>query len=276
MACRWSAAWSMGLVLAIATPARADLPVDTAVQVLQAQGCWAQLGGVSESVQAYLLAAVDADPSANAAKRRQMAALSLALQKAFAPERLRQSVAKSVAKSLSAQDAADIRQWYAQEPGLTVVAMEGQAPTRPPEAPLTLSPDRRDLLGDVLAARGLVEVQTEVLIQSLQAIHKGTVAFMPSAAKVSDKALKQRLEAQRGSLAQGLWQAALATSGVGYAPLSNAQLAQYRDFLRSPVGQRLVMVQRQAIERALRDAVDETALQLMAGATGQQPATVPR
>jgi hypothetical protein len=264
-------------LLASSAAAHAEVKPEVAEQLMRASGAWAQLGHVSPAVQSYLLAALNADASGQAAKHQDLKPVSQALQKAYAPDRLRTAAVQTVARQLSADDAARLKDWYAGELGQQVSAVESQgndgtadAARRLREGDATLaslSPERRALLADVLAGTHVVEQQTDVLIQALQAIHRGTVGFMPKAAKVTPKELRSRLEAQRSELQQGYQSAGLSLASGFYAGLSDAQLGAYRSFLASPAGERLQALQLAAIGKALREATDEATRQMGDGSS---------
>jgi hypothetical protein len=259
---------ALGLaLLASFAAAHAEVKPEVAEQLMRASGAWAQLGNVSPAVQSYLLAALNADASGQAAKHQDLKPVSQALQKAYAPDKLRAAAVQAVARQLSADDAARLKDWYASALGQQVSAVESQGDEGTADAArrlregdamlASLSPERRALLSDVLAGTHVVEQQTDVLIQSLQAIHRGTVGFMPKAAKVTPKELRSRLEAQRSELQQGYQSAGLSLASGFYAGLSDAQLGAYRSFLASPAGERLQALQLGAIGKALRDATEE-------------------
>jgi hypothetical protein len=266
--------------------AQAQVKPEVAEQLMRASGAWAQLASVSPAVQSYLVAALNADPSGDAAKRQDLKPVSQALQKAYAPGRLRAAAAQGLSRQLSPSEAQQLLAWFGSELGSQVSAVESQAgdAAADPAAHLqdggkrlaSLSPERRALLGDVLSATHVTELQTEVLIQALQAIHRGTAGFMPRAAKVSPKELRSRLEAQRSELQQGYQSAGLSLASGFYARLSDEQLTQYRAFLQSPVGERLQALQQQAITKALREATEDASGQMAGGgsAGAKQPQAV--
>ncbi len=269
---------SLALLAGCSLDAHAQVKPEVAEQVMRASGAWSQLAAVSPAVQTYLLAALNADPSGDAARHRDLKPVSQALQKAYAPDRLRTAAAQSLARQLSPQDAAGLLDWFGTELGSQVSAVEaqgGEAAGDPGQhlkeggARLAaLTPARRALLSDVLAGTHVTDVQTDVLIQSLQAIHRGTSGFMPRAAKVSPKDLRSRLEAQRAELHENYQSAGLALASGFYASLSDEQLSQYRAFLLSPAGERLQALQQQAITKALRDATEDAARQMGGGSAG--------
>jgi hypothetical protein len=272
------AALGLALLAGCSFGAHAQVKPAVAEQLMRASGAWSQLATVSPAVQTYLLAALNADPSGDAARHRDLKPVSQALQKAYAPDRLRTAAAQSLAKQISPQEAASLLDWFGTELGSQVSAVEAQGSEAAGDPGqhlkeggarlAALSPERRTLLSDVLSGTHVTEVQTEVLIQSLQAIHRGTSGFMPRAAKVSPKDLRSRLEAQRAELHENYQSAGLALASGFYAGLSDAQLSQYRAFLLSPAGERLQALQQQAIAKALRDATEDAARQMGAGSTG--------
>ncbi len=266
----------LGTLLMGPSPAQAQVRPDVAETLMKQSGAWGQLGGVSPAVQAYLLAALSTDPSGESAKRQDVGPVSLALQKAFAPDRLRQAALQVVARQLSPAEAQQLKAWYDGELGQQISAIEIKAsdPAVDPRERLrqgavqaaALSPERRALLSEVLVGTHAADMQTEVLIHSLQAIHPGTSGFMPKAAKVSAKELKSRLEGQRKELQMGFQAAGMSLASGAYAPLSDAQLQAYRAWLNSPAGARLHALQKAGLTQALREAVDETSRQLQAQA----------
>jgi hypothetical protein len=274
----WRVAWSLGLVAVIAVPnvAQAQVRPEVAEGLMRLSGAWGQLGAVSPTVQSYLLAALNTDPRGESARRQDVLPVSQALQKAFAPDRLRQSAIQVLARQLSPADAQSLKDWYASDLGQKVSGVEAQgsdggvepgARLREGAAQLArLSPERRALLADVLAATHVVELQAEVLIQSLQAIHPGTSGFMPKAAKVSPKDLRSRLEGQRKELQQGFQEAGMSLASGYYVSMSDEQLQAYRGFLMSPAGERLQALQGAAMTQALREAVEEASRQMPAAA----------
>lgn len=280
-ACRVAGA---SVIVLLHGAARADLPAETAQRLMQQTGATAFLGQVSASVQAYLVAAVDADP-AGAAKRAQLLPLSQSLLRAYAPERLRGQVAQSLARQLTPEEAAQAQAWLTSPSGQQAVTAENQSVNASEDARQNLaaavkalgelSPERRALVADVVNATQVPLMQTEVLLHSLQAIHKGTAGFMPQAAKVSAKDLKGRLDAQRPELLAAYQSAGVALGARFYAGLSDAQLADYRAFLLSPVGERLRAVLQQSVSAALKAATEEAQRTIEVGAVGT-PAGMPK
>ncbi|MEY4764205.1 MAG: hypothetical protein RI907_878 [Pseudomonadota bacterium] len=280
-----AASLAIGLALPLASPARAEVPVAQAQHILLQSGAWASLGQVSPAVQTYLLAAVEAEPGGESTKRERLLPLSQALQRAYAPDKLRADVIQQLARQLTGDDAAMVQAWFDTPLGRQVASVEGQIAegSDDPASKLQgamqawrqLAPERQALLSAVVSANQAAPLQVEVLIQSLQAIHRGTSTFMPKAAKVSAKDLKSRLDAQREELTASFQSAALALSTGFYASLSDQQLADYGQFLASPLGQRLLAVQHQAMVKAVRNATEEAGRGTGAAGTAT-PAGLPR
>lgn len=255
--------------------AHAEVPADVAQRLLQQSGGASFLAGVSPTVQTYMLAAVDAAPQASV-KRAQLLPLSQALQKAYAPERLRSQAAASLARQLSPQDAEALLAWYASPTGQRVSAAESQRVADGDASGGTLAvamrslggmpAERRALLSEVIDATGVASWQTEVLIQGLQAIHRGTAGFIPQAAKVGVKDIKARLEAQRSELLDAYRAAGLGLAVRHYADLSDAQLQACREQQRSPAGEHLRQALQQAMAQALKSATEEAQRTVEVGA----------
>ncbi len=279
------AALRLSVLFGCSFSAQAQVKPEVAEQLMRASGAWAQLASVSPAVQSYLLAALNADPSGETARRQDLKPVSQALQKTYAPGRLRTSAAQSLSRQLTPSEAQQLLAWFGSELGSQVSAVEAQGgdAAADPAAHLQdggkrlggLSPERRALLADVLSGTHVAELQTEVLIQALQAIHRGTAGFMPRAAKVSSRELRSRLEAQRSELQEGYRSAGLSLASGFYAGLSDEQLSQYRDFLRTSAGERLQTLQQQAITKALQEATEDASRQMPSGggavATPSQP-----
>jgi len=267
-----------GLILWAASlgAAHAEVSADLAQRLLQQSGSAAFLAEVSPTVQAYLMAAVDAAPQASV-KRAHLLPLSQALQKAYAPERLRGQVVLTLARQLSPQDAGAGQAWWDSPLGLQVAELErlraSSADTSGARMAAGLrelgrmSPSRRALLADVVDASGSSSLHTELLIQGLQAIHRGTAGFLPQAAKVSLKDLKSRLEAQRSELTEAHRSAAMGLGAQDYAALSDAQLQSYLDWLRSPAGAHWHQAMLLAVTQALKGATEEAQRTVEVGAT---------
>ena len=118
-------------------------------------------------------------------------------------------------------------------------------------------------------------LQADILIHVLQAVHRGTPAFMPKASRVSPALMKSRLEAQRQDLQQGMAFADGPLLAQRYAEFSDVQLKAYLAQLQSPEGVRVRQWQAQAMSKALQAAVDETARQLQSPSL-PAPIGVPR
>ncbi len=267
-----------GLILWAASlgAAQAEVSVDVAQRLLQHSGHADFLAEVSPLVQSYLMAAVDTAPQSGV-KRAHLLPLSQSLQKAYAPERLRAQVTATLARQLGPQEAEAMQAWWGTPDGQQVSAVErprmaGQGTSG---ARLTgalrelegVSAARRAMLADVVDTTGTSTLHTELLILSLQAIHRGTAGFMPQAAKVSAKDIKARLEAQRTALADAHRAAAIGLAVQDFAGLSDGQLQAYLAQLRSPAGEHWRLAVQQAISQAFKAATDEAQRTVEVGAT---------
>jgi hypothetical protein len=184
--------------------------------------------------------------------------------RAFAPARLNDLVVAAVARELNPTHALEALRWLRSADGRRVISLELIATTQSTELQSWLTKgnaayavatlQRRALLDAVEQTLRAADQMAEVQLQTITALLRGVASAMPPQ-QVSELApVLAQLQRQRPQMEAAARGIVLASFASTYAPLSDAELGLYVDFLRSPTGQHTNRVVFQAFSAAMTAA----------------------
>jgi len=219
-----------------------------------------------------------ADPNAQEMPKSTLAAIRRAISDAYAPDRGRAVVLQSLREKLSGRDVRAVLGWLESPTGAKCTALEDAAGT--PEAFVAIqrfagqlqdappSEERVELLSQLDAAVGATDVGVAIALHTQVAIVLTLMASLPAEQQLPLDALLAEAEQARPALEAAIGQQNLLGFLYAYRTLSLAELREYLEFARSPVGVRYHAagfsgVKAAAVEgaanlgRAIQQAVDD-------------------
>lgn len=258
-------------VLALLTPLTASAQIDpgSAERLLRKSGLWVQLDGVAQQVRQGL---VEASAQATAQSGRtpspgEAERLEAAATAAYAVERLRGVALRTVSQELQPSHLKALFTWYDAPTGVLMTKLEEQSAgdSRDSEAVMAdglarlqaMSATRRGHIDALVQASGSVETALSMTLNTVAGVRQGMAGVLPPGDGPSPEATRALLAEQLPKLRPAFEQLVRAISAVAYANASDAQLAEYVDFLRSPAGLHLSEVMNRVLDAAFLDGATE-------------------
>jgi ABC-type Fe3+-siderophore transport system permease subunit len=180
---------------------------------------------------------------------------------AYSADRLRAVASASLEKEIKTADLSDLNAWYDSALGVKITQVEVAASAAGQDSEkfmrqgmvlFSKAPEtRRDLLKQITTATRSPEMLTAITIDVTLATAIGVTQAMPDNPSISIRELRTQMQAQRPAILQSMTAICHALFASTYAAISDAELANYLIFLKSPVGQRF----NDAILRALSAAI---------------------
>lgn len=263
---RWIVSLCALGLLPIATTARAETDAATAEWLMRKSGFWDQLAGLAPQVRAGFGAALArANPGeADSPEARRVKQL---IDTAYGAPRLRATSRDALAQRVDAAQVPALQRWYDSELGQRVSALEARAASdaRDPQEVLregrvladALTPQRRQLIDDFIAATRSADVMVSISVNTLMALQAGVGGVMPEAVGLEPNQMRAMLEAQRPEMLKNAAELSLAMYAKTYDSLPTADLASYVAFLQSREGRHFNDVGVEALDAALIEAATE-------------------
>jgi hypothetical protein len=263
---RWRIAVSM-LLLALLAPGAALAQVDpgTAERLLRKSGLWAQLDGVAGQVRQGLVeAAAQGAPAPEPAAAERLAAAASA---AYAAERLRGVALRSVAQSLDARQVKALFEWYDAPTGVLMTRLEEAAAADPRDSDAVMADgqarleamaaERRSRLEALLQASGAVDATVSMTLNTVAGVRQGLASMLPPGEGPSPEATRALLAQQLPQLRPAFEQMLRTVMAVIYAEASDAQIADYTAFMRSPAGLHFTDVLQRVMDEVFLEGATE-------------------
>jgi hypothetical protein len=254
--------------------AHAQVPRITAQQVVIESGLSEQLKQMPLQVRAGMAEVAPALGVPN----ELLTKMQRSADQAFAAVRLNDLVVAAVARDLNPTQAQEALRWLRTPDGRRVTSLELIATTQSADLQAWLAkgnaayagatPQRRALLDVVEQTLRASDQMAEVQLQAVTALLRGVASAMPPQQVADLVPVLAQLQRQRPQMVAAARGMVLASFASTYAPLSDADLGRYVDFLRSPAGQRMNQVVFQAFNNAMA-----TASESMGRALSTLPAT---
>jgi hypothetical protein len=234
--------------------------------LLRKSGLWEQVGQMQAQMRA---GARDAQEQARAGKQQALSEedfrrLTAALDRAFAPERLRKSLAAEVEKRVSPAEEEEVLAWLSAELGtkltrMEVAAGEGDEPAKSeregPKILEALPAARRERFERIAAAIEAGDSMASTMANITSAIVYGMALATPGmdAAEIL-RNTRTKLAEQRPLMAAHFTRRAVETYAYMYREASDADLDRYLDFLATPAARRFNDAATKAIDTAVVEA----------------------
>ncbi|MFN9744472.1 MAG: hypothetical protein ACK57B_02330 [Betaproteobacteria bacterium] len=263
---RW--AWAVSLLAMLLLPpvqALAQVDPGTAERLLRKSGLWAQLDGVAAQVRQGLVEAVA--QGGRAPEPADAERLSAAASAAYAAERLRGVALRGVAQSLDPRLVRALFEWYDAPTGVRMTRLEEAAAADPRDSDAVIADgqarlqamnaERRARLEALLQASGAVDATVSMTLNTVAGVRQGLASMLPPGEGPSPEATRALLAQQLPQLRPAFEQMLRPVMAAIYAEASDAQLADYTAFLRSPAGQHLNDLLLRVMDEAFLDAATE-------------------
>ena len=263
---RW--AWAVSLLtMLLLAPGQAFAQVDpgTAERLLRKSGLWAQLDGVAAQVRQGLVEAVA--QGGRAPEPADAERLAAAASAAYAADRLRGVALRGVAQSLDPRQVKALFDWYDAPTGVRMTRLEeaAAADRRDSDAVIAdgqarlqaMADDRRARLEALLQASGAIDATVSMTLNTVAGVRQGLASMLPPGEGPTPEATRALLAQQMPQLRPAFEQMLRPVMAAIYAEATDAQLADYTAFLRSPAGQHLNDLLQRVMDEAFLDAATE-------------------
>lgn len=220
-------------------------------ELMHKSGLWTQLGQAQEQIRS---GAQQAQAQAKAGKGGSklgdddFARLIAAMNAAYAPDKLRESMAKELEAHLSANDEAVVLEWLSSELGTRLtkieeasgeleasIAAEREAPAYFASVPESRVAQFRRMI----AAIRMGEATAAMVINMTTAIGFGMAMANPAEDPATvAQSIRDRMEPQRERMAESFNARAVQSFAYVYRTISDADLERYVAFSESPAGRR--------------------------------------
>ena len=262
----WAWAVSLLAMLLLAPgPALAQVDPGTAERLLRKSGLWAQLDGVAAQVRQGLVEAVA--QGGRAPEPADAERLAAAASAAYAADRLRGVALRGVAQSLDPRQLKALFEWYDAPTGVRMTRLEEAAAADPRDSDAVIadgqarlqamSAERQARLEALLQASGAIDATVSMTLNTVAGVRQGLASMLPPGEGPSPEATRALLAQQLPQLRPAFEQMLRPVMAVIYAEASDAQLADYAAFLRSPAGQHLNDLLLRVMDEAFLDAATE-------------------
>ncbi|HXZ49993.1 MAG TPA: hypothetical protein VEG27_13300 [Usitatibacter sp.] len=251
-------------------------------ELMHKSGLWVQVGQfqaqVKEGVADYRRQA-QAGSGRAALTDEEFARVVAAIGFAFAPDRLRTSVAREMAAALSVEDEDAALAWLSSDLGQRITRLEeesgasGAARRFEEESPAVLaklSPERLDKCRRLAESARAGEAAARIVIDMSAAILYGAAVTgkLPGAELLDS--LRREFEARRPQLEREYADQAIRAYAYNYRALSDEDLERYVAFAESPAGRRYHGASQAALDAALTRASLEMGERLGRSATAEK------
>ena len=219
-------------------------------ELMRKSGMWDQVAQMRQQMKAGI------DEARREARASNMpllddasyARLSAAIDRAFASEVLRETVALHLEEFISPQDENEVLKWLSSDLGARFTRMEiaagdiaesARLEVEGPRLLAALSRARLEKYRRLAASLDAGDTTAELTINMTSAIVYGIALVMPGTdADMAAKAIRQRMQAQRPQMARYFGDKALQAYAYTYRSATDAQLESYVKFAESAAARR--------------------------------------
>lgn len=251
-----------GFACAAADPAERRID-----ELMHKSGLWEQIGQMQAQVRA---GAEEARAEAKASGRAEdmsdadFSRLASAMNRVYAPDRMRAAVSKELAAALSVADEQEVLVWLSSDLGKRITRIEEEqgeveryrkTDREAPEFLKTVPRERIAKFTRLADSIHVGESSATMLINLTIATIYGLASSAPGGADESVlRRLRQRFEAQRPQLVAAMTQRSIAGFAYTYRDLKDAEVESYVAFAESPAGRRYHEATTIALDNALMEA----------------------
>jgi len=238
----------------------------TVDEILELSGARAQLAGLASQLGAgYLL------PRRHQLDARDAARVARIIEQHFAPERFYLAIHDELGRRVEREQLDAMAAWFRSPLGRRVTELEIAA-SKPEAAPAAVAfaarlktspaaPARLELLQRLDWVTGLSTDTTDVVLVIFRSGARAAATAAAADRRIRTGVVERRVEEMRGEM--DMANMALTHMLYVYSPLTDAELKAYVDFLASPAGRVYNRISHAALLRAVRDAADRTATEIM-------------
>jgi hypothetical protein len=249
----------------------------TVEEVLALSGIRAELPDLARSLGAEYL------PRRGQLGERDGERVAQIVARQFAPERMYAAVRDDFRRNVDARQLEAMAAWFRSPLAVRITALEVAA-ARPDAMPkiaafvagLKTSPptvSRLELVQRFDWVMGASHDSTEVALAIAASVARATAAATPADRRARSGLVDRRVEEMRGQMGAAIAESVLGQMLYVYAPLSDAELKAYVDFLASPPGRAYGRIAHVALLRVVRDVADRTAIEILREVPPQRWAT---
>jgi hypothetical protein len=255
---------AVSLGVALSSPAEAPRRTD---ELMHKSGLWKQLAQIEPQLKAAMAeqrAQAKSKAGGDGPVLDELAwlRLSRAAERAYAPDGLRKAVADGVARRLAPEDEAAALRWLDSPVGREFTRLEeavgeveeyrrmGEGSA---DAMRSASPERIEAVGHLVDESG-ADLEATVTIQMIMGVAYGVAASTGRIDEAHLARFRAKLEADRPRMVAQSRQRAIPMMVYAYRSMSDADLASYLAFTRSPAGRRYMEASVKAMEATLSEA----------------------
>ena len=219
-------------------------------ELMRKSGLWQHMGQVREAARLgaeEARAHAKANPGPHNLTEAQHQRMVAAMDKAFAPERLRAAMREALLKELDPADEAEVLRWLSADLGARITAIEEKRDTPEEQARMereapkvveALPKPRLEQYVRLAKSINAGESSANMIINVTTAIAYGIAIASPHGDVAMVKAMRAQMEADRPKMVEAFTQRSIAIFAYTYEPLSGEELEQYVRFAESAAGRR--------------------------------------
>ena len=239
-------------------------------ELMHKSGLWNQL---AEMAPLFSQGVDDASSRMGGANAPSLEALRQAFATAYSADRLRPTVARELALSLSAEDVDASLEWLSADLGQRITSLEEKASTSEAlrermetgaERVKALSSERLAQYERLAEATRAGDVGATILINTAAGLARGFKAALPGFGGPDSDQIRALMETRRPQLVALMKKQQIMFFAMSYATVADDEIERYVAFAESPVGRRYQAATVIAVDKAMTDAAVETGRLLVA------------
>ena len=265
-----------GEAIASAPPASSPLPqtdvvVSTAPatveEILELSGVRPQLPNLVRSIGAGYL------PGPGQLSERDGSRVAQIVARQFAPQPIYAAMRDDFGRRVEARHLAALAAWFRSPLARKITGLEIDASKPESAAKITAfaaglkasppTPARLELVQRLDWVTGTSPDTTDLTLTIVVSVARASAAAAPAERRARIGVIERRVEEMRPQMASGVADNVLAQMLYVYGPLSDAELKAYVDFLGSPAGRVYSQLTHTALLRAVGDAAERTATEIV-------------
>ena len=238
------------ILFAGASAALAEAPGRRTDELMHKSGLWKQVGQYHDLMKS---GAVDARARDKAAGKSDpgdasFARLLAAIDQAFAPERMRQTVGREITDHLSATDESQVFAWYSTDLAARFTRVEEKSGEAAQQKRIDqgaerywrrVGPERRKMCERLAVATDAGEANATLLIDISAAVMYGLALAERNGDEGAVTELRRKMESQRAQLVESMSKQSMWTYAFIYQDFNDDDLESYVRFIETPAARHL-------------------------------------
>jgi hypothetical protein len=262
----WFAAISLFLLsFAAVQQVHAQISDSEAIEVLQKSGAWKQIAGLDQiMLQGFVEALEQGERKPSDSEKTRF---TEAIQEAFAADRMRLAMIKSIGQLLKPEDLKPFRIWFESPLAKRLTSAEEKSGEsfkdyeKQRETGKKLfqqaNAERKKVIQDLIAASDTVEFATDIALNMSRGIAFGMFKATPGAPLPNEREMKPLYDKMRSEMRREFAVSSVEHDTFTYQSFSDAELRNYTAFYRSEFGKRLNKILADSFNRVLTDSSEE-------------------